>query len=95
MELVGEKSVFELRAHVPVTSLKFFRLPDSNFLIKLKAKDLRFAKELEYLNTAGVWTEMGLSALLVDEKGSGGHEELGQLMEPRSQSSREYWRYYP
>lgn len=64
-KLVGEGSVFERGPHVPVTHLNYFKPPDDAFLSELKLKDRRSAKEWEYVNAAGVWLDMGLSAMLV------------------------------
>ena len=43
----------------------FFKPPSDAFLIELRSKDRWSAKEWEYLNPIGVWTELGLVAMEV------------------------------
>jgi hypothetical protein len=62
-QMVGNGSVFERGNHVPVTHLTYFKPPASAFLSELRAKDRRSAKEWEYVNAAGVWVELGQTAL--------------------------------
>jgi uncharacterized membrane protein YgcG len=63
MQMVGEGSIFERGAHVPVTHMELFKPPATAFLSELKAKDRRSAKEWEYVNAAGVWLELGHAAM--------------------------------
>ena len=63
--LVGEGSVFERGLHVSVTHMGYFKPAADAFVSELWSPDRRSAKECEYINAAGVWTEMGLSALIV------------------------------
>jgi hypothetical protein len=44
MQMVGEGSLFESGAHVPVTHMAFFKAPAMAFLSELKAKVRRSAK---------------------------------------------------
>jgi uncharacterized membrane protein YgcG len=69
MQMVGEGSIFERGAHVPVTHMAFFKPPATAFLSELKAKDRRSAKEWEYINAAGVWLELGQAALALVKDG--------------------------
>jgi hypothetical protein len=69
MQMVGEGSIFERGAHVPVTHMAFFKPPATAFLSELKAKDRRSAKEWEYVNAAGVWLELGQAALALAKEG--------------------------
>jgi hypothetical protein len=62
-QMVGSGSVFERGNHVPVTHLAYFKSPASAFFRELRAKDRRSAKEWEYVNAAGVWVELGQTAL--------------------------------
>ena len=63
LKMVGEGSVFEREPHVPVTHMGYFKPPAEAFLSELKSRDRRSAKEWEYINAAGVWTELGVAAL--------------------------------
>ena len=62
-KLVGEGSVFERGAHVPVTHMGFFKPPKDAFLADPKSKDRWSAKEWEYINAAGVRLELGMASL--------------------------------
>lgn len=86
LKLVGEGSVFERGPHVPVTHLGYFKPPTDAFLSDLKAKDRRSAKEWEYINSAGVWTELGLAALEVAKDQEGSIEDLGRRLSLAQQS---------
>lgn len=79
-KLVGEGSAFERGPHVPVTHFGYFKPPIDAFITDLKAKDRRSAKEWEYINAAGVWTEVGLSSLSVLKNTSGDVEQFGRLL---------------
>jgi hypothetical protein len=63
MQMVGEWSIFERGAHIPVTHMAFFKPPATVFLSELKEKDRRSAKEWEYISAAGVWLELGQAAM--------------------------------
>jgi hypothetical protein len=65
MQMVGEGIIFERGAHVHMTHVAFFKPPATAFLSELKSKDRRSAKEWEYVNTAGVWLELGQVALAI------------------------------
>ena len=65
LKLVGEGSVFERGPHAPVTHMGYFKPAADAFVSELRSRDRRSAKEWEYINAAGVWTKMGLSALIV------------------------------
>jgi hypothetical protein len=54
MQMVGEGSIFERGAHVPETHMAFFNPAATAFLSEMKNKDLRSAKEWEYINAAGM-----------------------------------------
>jgi hypothetical protein len=69
MQMVGEESIFERGAHVPVTHMAFFKPPTTAFLSELKIKDRRSAKEWEYVNAAGVWLELGQASLAIVKDG--------------------------
>jgi hypothetical protein len=69
MQMVGEGSIFERGAHVPVTHMAVFKPPAIAFLSELKSKDRRSAKEWEYVNLAGVWLELGQAALAIVKDG--------------------------
>jgi hypothetical protein len=69
LQMVGEGSIFERGAHVPVTHMAFFKPPATAFLSELKSKDRRSAKEWEYVNAAGVWLELGQAALAIVKDG--------------------------
>lgn len=58
-------------AHAPVTHSGFFKLPSDVFLSELRSKDRRSAKAWEYVNTAGVWMELGLAVLEVAKRQDG------------------------
>lgn len=64
-KLVGEIDVFEHGPHVPVTHMACFKPITDGFLVELKSKGRRSAKEWEYLNGAGVMVETVLTALEV------------------------------
>jgi hypothetical protein len=68
-QMVGEGSIFERGAHVPVTHMAFFKPPATAFLSELKSKDRRSAKEWEYVNAAGVWLELGQAVLAIVKEG--------------------------
>jgi hypothetical protein len=82
MQMVGEGSIFERGAHVPVTHMAFFKPPATAFLSELKSKDRRSAKEWEYVNAAGVWLELGQAALAIVKEGedSTTAEEMARLL---------------
>lgn len=63
LKLVGEGSIFERGPHVPITHMGYFKPPPDAFLSDLKSKDRRSAKEWEYVNAIGVWTEICRSAM--------------------------------
>jgi hypothetical protein len=69
LEKVGEGSIFERGAHVPVTHMAFFKPPATSFLSELKSRDRRSATEWEHVNTAGVWLELGQAALAIVKDG--------------------------
>jgi hypothetical protein len=69
MQMVGEGSIFEREAHVPVTQMAFFKPPATAFLSELKSKDRRSAKKWEHVNAAGVWLELGQAALAIEKDG--------------------------
>jgi hypothetical protein len=50
--------------------MAFFKPPASSFLSDLRNKDRRSAKEWEYINAAGVWLELGQTALSLAREGS-------------------------
>lgn len=62
-KLVCEGNVFERGPHVPVTQMGYFKPPMETFLAEQKSKDRRLAKEWDYVNSAGIWLELGISAL--------------------------------
>ena len=64
LNLVGEGSVFERGPHVPVTHMGYFKPAADPFVSELRSRNRCSAKEWEYINAVGVWTEMGLSALI-------------------------------
>jgi hypothetical protein len=80
-QMVGAASVFERVSHVPVTHLEFFKPPATSFLSELRNKDRRSAKEREYINAAGVWLELGQSALALAREGD--EEDDGVVMSRR------------
>ena len=82
MQMVGEGSIFERGAHVPVTHMAFFKPPATAFLSELKSKDRRSAKEWEYVNAAGVWLELGQAALAIVKEGEDSMttEEMARLL---------------
>ena len=63
LKLVGEGSIFERGPHVPVTHMGYFKPPADAFVSELRSRDRRSAREWEYVNACGVWTELGLAAL--------------------------------
>jgi hypothetical protein len=69
MQMVGEGSIFERGAHVPVTQMAFFKPPATAFLSEQKSKGRRSAKEWEYVNAVGVWLELGQAALAIVKDG--------------------------
>jgi hypothetical protein len=70
-QMVGQGSVFERGSHVPVTHMAFFKPPATSFLSDLRSRDRRSAKEWEYVNAAGVWLELGQTALTLAREGDG------------------------
>lgn len=62
-KLVGEASIFERGTHVTITHMGYFKHSTDAFLVELRLKDRRTAKEWEYINEAWVWAETSLSAL--------------------------------
>ena len=74
--LVGEGGIFEPGPHVPVTHLGYFKPPPDALLMELRSKERRSAREWEYLNAIGVWTEVGLTALEVARTHDGTIEDL-------------------
>ena len=82
MQMVGEGSIFERGAHVPVTHMAFFKPPATAFLSELKRKDRRSAKEWEYVNAAGVWLELGQAGLEIVKEGEDSMttEEMARLL---------------
>jgi hypothetical protein len=77
MQMVGEGSIFERGAHVPVTHMAFFMPPATASLSELKSKDRRSAKEWEYVNAAGVWLELGQAALAIVKDRGGFYDDGG------------------
>jgi hypothetical protein len=65
MKMVGEGSIFERTAHVPVTHMAFFKPPATAFLSWRKSKYRRSANEWESVNEAGMWLELGQAALAI------------------------------
>lgn len=59
-----------------VTHMGYFKPPPDAFLMELRSKDRRSAKEWEYLNAIGVWTELGLTAMEVARTLDGTIEDL-------------------
>lgn len=51
-KMVGEGSLFEQWAHVPVTHVGHFKPPPDALLSELRSKDRRSAKEWDYVNEA-------------------------------------------
>lgn len=80
LKLVGEASVFDRGAHVPITHMAFFKAPIDAFLTDLKSKDRRSAKEWDYLNAAGVWLESGLAALRLAKEGQGDFSDCARRL---------------
>lgn len=78
LKLVGEASVFERGAYVPITHMAFFKAPIDAFATDLKSKDRRSAKEWDYINGAGVWLESGLASLRLAREGEGNVAECGR-----------------
>ena len=62
-KLVGRASVFARLDHVPITHMGYLKPENNAFLVELKTKDRRSAKKWEYVNGAGMWVDIGLSAL--------------------------------
>ena len=58
LKLMGEESIFERGLHVAVTHMGYFKQPSDAFISALRSRDRRSAKEWEYINAAGVWTEL-------------------------------------
>jgi hypothetical protein len=52
--------------------MAFFKPPATSFLSELRGRDRRSAKEWEYINAAGVWLELGQTALTLAREGEGG-----------------------
>lgn len=75
-----EWSVFERGRHVPVTHMGYFKPAATAFLSELRSQDRRSAKEWEYLNVIGVWTELGLAALEVAKAHDGTIEDMGRRL---------------
>jgi hypothetical protein len=69
MQMVGEGSIFERGAQVPVTHMAFFKPPATAFLSEPKAKDRQSAKERENINAAGVWLELGKAEMALAKDG--------------------------
>lgn len=65
---------------MPLTHRKFFKPPPDAFLTDLRSKDRRSAREWEYVNAAGVWTDLGLAALEVAKTEDGSTEDLGRRL---------------
>ena len=63
LKMVGEGSIFERRPHVPGRHMGNVKPPADAFLSELKTRDRRSAKEWEYINAAGVRTELGVEDL--------------------------------
>lgn len=63
-----------------MTNFSYFKPPEDAFLSELKAKDWRSAKDCEYINTAAVWLDMGISAMFVSKKVDSDHEKLGRIL---------------
>ena len=61
---------------MPITHMGYFKPPSDAFPIELRSKDLRSAKEWEYTNAIGVWTELGLMSLEVARTHDGTTEDL-------------------
>lgn len=79
-KLVGEATVFEREPHVPITHLAYFKPNKDAFLVELKSKDRRSAKEWEYINGAGTWVETGLSALSVCKESAKDLDEVSRYL---------------
>ena len=75
-KLVGEGSVFERGAHVPVTHMGYFKPPKDAFLADLKSTDRRSAQEREYINAAGVVLELGMASLDIVATESGTEQDM-------------------
>ena len=60
---LGDSGCFERGPHVPITHMGYFRPPNDAFLIELRSKDQRSAKEWEYINAAGVWLEVAMFSM--------------------------------
>jgi hypothetical protein len=90
MQMVGEGSIFERGAYVPVTHLAFFKPPATAFLSELKSKDRRSAKEWEYVNAAGVWLDFGQAAF-GDSVEWGGLYDNGSDVQVFSTGGKGFW----
>lgn len=49
-KLCGEESIFERGPHVPIAHMEKFKPPTDAFLVELKSKERRSAKEWDYIN---------------------------------------------
>ena len=79
-KLVGEASVFERGPHLPITHMAYFKPNMDAFLVELKSKDRRSAKEWEYVNGSGVWVETGLSALSLCKEAAKDMDEMARYL---------------
>lgn len=66
--LVGDANIFERAVHVPVTHMEYIKPNFDAILLDLKAKDLRSAKEWEYVNGTCFWMETGLAVMEVAKR---------------------------
>ena len=66
-KLVGEARIFERGPYVPITHMGYFKPATDAFLVELKNKDRRSAKEWEYVNGAGAvsYTHLTLPTILL------------------------------
>lgn len=79
-KLVGEGSVSNRGPHVQVTDMKYFNPPADAFLMNLRVKDRRSAKEWEYVNLAVVWAEMAGMESKVAKTERRTAEEMGRFL---------------
>lgn len=80
LKLVGEGSVFERGSHVPITHMGYFKPPADAFLADLRLKDRRSAKEWEYVNAAGAWTDVAMVAMEVARMESSTMEDVARRL---------------
>lgn len=66
--------------HLPTTHMAYFKLLLDELYTKLKTKDIRYGKAWEYVNCAGVWLEVRMTAMTLLKKGYHSFNHMGRLL---------------